>query len=282
MPGMSGLEVLQQIMWSMPTAAVVISGVSERGSAQTLEALRRGAVDFVLKYTPGAHVEPELLRQEIVAKVRAAARIRVVRSLRVTAAAEAEPPPRPPAAPADAAEYPPGGVVVIGASTGGPIALRELLGQLPADFPAALVVVQHIPASFTSVLAAQLDRAARLQVVEATDGCRLTPGQVLVAPGGHHLLLSSRGTVELRPGPDVGGHCPSIDVTMQSAAQAYGPRALGVVLSGMGDDGTQGLVAIHRRGGKTFAQDAASSVINGMPQRAIESGAVDCVARSTP
>jgi two-component system chemotaxis response regulator CheB len=169
----------------------------------------------------------------------------------------------------------PGGVVVIGASTDGPLALRELLENLAADFSAALIVVQHMPATFTAVLAAQLDRQLALAVKEAEDGDRLQPGLVLVAPGDYHLLARSDGTVEIASGPTIAGHCPSIDVTMQSVAQVFGPRAKGVILTGMGRDGALGLIAIKARGGQTFAQDAVTCVVNGMPRHAIACGAVD-------
>jgi two-component system chemotaxis response regulator CheB len=169
-------------------------------------------------------------------------------------------------------------LIVIGASTGGPLALRELLSGIPGDYPAAIVVVQHMPASFTGVLAAQLRRHVALDVREAEDGDLLRPGLALVAQGGLHLLLRPGLRVALRQGPAVGGHCPSIDVTMESAAQIYGSRVRGVVLTGMGDDGAMGLTAIRAKGGKTYAQDGESCIVNGMPLRAIEKGVVDFIA----
>jgi two-component system chemotaxis response regulator CheB len=276
-------------MAECPTPVLVVSGVSRRGAAATLQALRRGAVDFILKYTAGADTDPEALRRELVGKVRLAARVKVIRSLTGsvvggrTNGCDTSPPP--PALAANGAarpeprspwHVPP--VVVIGASTGGPVALRELLGALPKNFAAAVVVVQHMPATFTRVLAAQLDRQIGLAVREAADGDRLRAGGVLVAPGDYHMLLQPQGRVELVRGPRIGGHCPSIDVTMQSAAQAFGPRASGVVLTGMGSDGALGLLAVRGRGGRTYAQDAASCVVNGMPQQAIDRGAAERVA----
>ena len=168
--------------------------------------------------------------------------------------------------------------MVIGASTGGPVALRELLSNLPGDFATPIVIVQHMPASFTGVLAAQLDRQVPLKVREIEAGDRLQPGRALVAPGDFHLLLRSEMETELNRGPEIGGHRPCIDVTMQSAAQVYGARTKGILLTGMGDDGTLGLVSIRAKGGQTFAQDAASCAVNGMPRRAIEKGVVDHVA----
>ena len=296
MPEMDGLEALQQIMLDCPTPVVMVSGVSREAAMITLQALELGAVDFVLKYTPGIDTNPEALRWEIIDKVRAASKIKVVRSIRSKYAqlgqrlkehrdkeSEQEvarqhhavephlsgfPTPRP---------YTLGPVVVIGASTGGPIALRELLSQLPANFPAAIIVVQHIPAGFTEVLSAQLNNQISLTVKEAENGDRLEPGLVLVAPGGYHLLLQPNGRVMINQGAKIKGHRPSIDVTMQSVAQVYGAYTTGVVLTGMGDDGSLGLVAIQTKGGKTFAQSADTCVVNGMPQRAIEKGAVNRV-----
>jgi two-component system chemotaxis response regulator CheB len=278
MPGMGGLEVLDLVMRDCPTPVIVISGVSRKAASVTLQALERGAVDFVLKYSPGADTDPEALRREIVSKVRLAASVKVIRSLPQRLRAT----PRPRIGGSTGGKplpaHLPGGVVVIGASTGGPLALRELLEHLPADFPAALIVVQHMPATFTGVLAAQLDRQLALAVKEAEDGDRLQPGLVLIAPGDYHLLARSNGTVEIATGPAIAGHCPSIDVTMQSVAQVFGPRSKGIVLTGMGRDGALGLIAIRARGGQTFAQDAVTCVVNGMPRHAIACGAVDHIA----
>ncbi len=276
MPGVGGLEVLERVMHECPTPVVLVSGVSQQAAAVTVRALQRGAVDFVLKYVPGVDTNPDELRGEIVAKVRVAARVKVVRSLSGGRSGLVRVKPREPRpVPGPALD----GVVVVGASTGGPRALRDLLGGLPAGFPAAVVVVQHMPAAFTGALAAQLDRQVPLAVREASAGDRLRPGEVLVARGDHHLMLRPDGRVELPCGDrEGGGHCPSIDVTMRSAAEVFGARAHGVVLTGMGGDGALGLLAIRTKGGRTFAQDEASCVINGMPQRAIDQGAVERVA----
>ncbi len=281
MPQMDGLEALQRIMYDHPTPVVMISGVSSKAARTTLEAVEMGAVDFVLKYTPDADTNPNALRLDIISKVRAAAGIKVVRSLRPYAAdsprrkvkIKAAAVHRSPILP-----YLPGGVIVIGASTGGPVAVRELLAELPADIGAAIIVVQHIPASFTPVLAAQLDRRIALSVKEARTGDKLKAGQVLIAPGNFHLLIRPNSRIRLNQGQKIKGHRPSIDVTMQSVAQVYGAQTRGVVLTGMGDDGSLGLVAIRAKGGKTFAQNRDSCVINGMPQRARERGVVDFVA----
>jgi two-component system chemotaxis response regulator CheB len=283
MPEMDGLEALRQIMRECPAPVVVISGVSGKAATRTLQALDLGAVDFVLKYAPGSSVDPDELRQEIVAKVRAASQIRVIRLLDGNHAAPSAPvrtsfPAVAPVEDTGASRALPGGLIVIGASTGGPLALRELLSGIPRDYPGAIIVVQHMPASFTGVLASQLQRHVAIEVREAEDGDTLRPGLALVAQGGFHLLLRPGLRVALRQGPAACGHCPSIDITMESAAQIYGSRVKGVVLTGMGDDGSVGLAAIRAKGGMTFAQDAGSCIVNGMPLRAIEKGVVDNVA----
>jgi two-component system chemotaxis response regulator CheB len=294
MPGMSGLETLENIMQDCPTPIILVSGVSRRAATVTLQALELGAVDFVLKYTPGIDTDPDALREEIIAKVRVASQVKVVRSLRgrvlqervavnngrlvTTTLGRDEDADR---WMTDRIAPTMESVVVIGASTGGPLALCELLGNLPAEFPSAVLIVQHMPATFTRVLAAQLDRLVPLSVKEAEKGERLRAGVVYVAPGDYHLLLRPDLRIDLLQGPKIGGHRPSIDVTMQSVAQVLGSRAQGIVLTGMGSDGVLGLVAIRRRGGKTYTQDAATCVINGMPQRAIDKGTVDHIASPT-
>ena len=290
MPGAGGLEALQEIMRVAPTPTVVISGLSGRAADLTRRALEIGAVDFVLKYDDSGPVQPEELKQEILTKVRAAARTGLDHSSSATAldeppggsptrsdetsrSMETDGPPEPGPDGSLPVEY----LVVIGASTGGPLATRELLGKLPGSLPAAVLVVQHIAPSFTGILARQLGNHLGRPVQEAEADHPLTPGTFLVAPGDHHLLLNRESRTVLRQGPKVQGHRPSIDVTMQSAARVYGPRAIGIVLTGMGVDGTVGLHAIRNRGGATFAQASASCVMRGMPQKAVDSGVVDRV-----
>ncbi len=280
MPEMDGLEALARIMRECPTPVVAVSGVSGRAATRALQALDLGAVDFVLKYAPGAHIRPAEMCREILAKVRSASRIRVVRSVggrtRDARRPRLDPaictPCRPGQEPGGAA------VVVIGASTGGPVALSELLSVLPAGFPAGIVVVQHMPRGFTAVLAAQLDHRCRLRVREAEDGDEISPGAVLVAPGGYHLLLRPGMRVATCASGETLGYCPSIDAAMESAARIYGSRAVGVVLTGMGEDGASGLRAIHENGGVTFVQDSESCVVDGMTRRARERVPVEHVA----
>ncbi len=282
LPDMSGLDVLDKIMHECPTPVVLLSGSSREAAALTLQGLSLGAVDFVQKHPPGT--VPDALDHGLVAKIRAASRIRVIRSLHVRRTPSRTPGQRlTPTAivktvpPSEDGPSTITRVIVIGASTGGPTALRELLSGLPADFAAAVIVVQHMPEAFTTVLAAQLDRTVPLHVREAVDGDRLAHGTVLVAPGGLHLLVGPDGRIQLTQEPEVGGHRPAIDVTMQSVAQRYGARSEGIILTGMGADGAMGLLAIRTQGGMTCAQDAASCVVDGMPHQAVATGAVDYI-----
>ena len=295
MPEMSGLETLERIMHECPVPVVLVSGVSRRAAQATFDGINLGAIDFILKYAPGMDTDPDSLRQEITSKVRAAARVKIVRSIRSRRAPDVQEPSikTTPVAVAStvqrngkrASEFDArlfsDGVVIIGASTGGPLALRDLLGSLPADFPLGILIVQHMPAAFTPVLAAQLNRQVALHVREAQEGDYITPGVALVAPGDNHLRLNAGGRVRLDKQPPVAGHRPSIDVTMGAAAAVYGTRTHAVVLTGMGSDGVQGLAVVKYKGGKTYAQDGPSCVINGMPQRAIEKGVVDHIAPPT-
>ncbi len=291
MPEMNGLEALDVIMAEIPTPVIMLSGVSRQAAMTTLKAIDMGAVDFILKYSPDTNIDPEILRQEIISKVKSASKIKVIRSIRHCVGKQNQHIATPEMAeileaakPLSVDEYSTvsylsGEIVVIGASTGGPVAIRELLETLSTDFHASIIIVQHIPASFSSVLVAQMNRSTSFEVILAKDGDELKPGRIMVAPGDHHLLMKTNGQVELNSGPTINGHRPSIDVTMQSVAQVYGSRTTGVLLTGMGNDGAQGMVTIHAKKGKTYAQDAESCVVNGMPQRAIDKGVVDRVGQ---
>jgi two-component system, chemotaxis family, protein-glutamate methylesterase/glutaminase len=282
MPGMSGMQALDIIMSECPVPVMVVSGVSRQAADMTLLALNHGAVDFIFKYIPGVDTDPLALREEIISKARVAAQIKVVRTLhlRREQAQIGDQPPTSPTEQTGKALQPlfRGNLVVIGASTGGPVALRTLVCELPEDFKDAVVIVQHMPPEFTRVFAAHLEQQARLIVKEAQPGDSIRPGVVLVAPGGSHLLFNPDGRVELNQGVEIAGHRPSIDVTMQSAAQVFGAHTRGIVLTGMGEDGSMGLLAIRSKGGKTFAQDEQSSIVYGMPQRAIKKGLADFIA----
>ncbi len=292
MPGLKGLDALESLLREHRVPVIVISGVSHKSAALTLEALEIGAVDFILKYTPGLATEPEKLRAEIIAKVIVASqaqphlvtRAEFSAALRSHSQASQSLPPelaivrRRFSSGYNFHQLPPQGVVVIGASTGGPVALRQLMNELPVNFPSAVLIIQHLPPTFTKVLAEQLNSQVEMKIKEAEDGEELKIGTALVAPGGCHLRLESDTRIRLDQGPEFKGYRPSIDLAMQSVAEVWRSRARGVLLTGMGHDGALGMSEIRGRGGRTFAQDAESCTINGMPQSAIAMGAVDHVA----
>jgi len=272
MPRMDGLAFLERLMRVRPMPVVMVSALTQRGCEATLRALELGAVDVVPKPHVDVRERLEDVAAELVAKVKAAARARP-RPRRAAAAA-----PRPPASgmPTYRASE---AVVVIGASTGGTEALREILTALPATAP-GIVIVQHMPEGFTAAFARRLDALAAVRVAEAADGDRVLPGHALVAPGNRHVRLVRDGAavrVALVDGPPVNQHRPSVDVLFASAAAALGPNAVGVLLTGMGRDGAEGLLALRRAGARTIAQDEATSVVWGMPREAIALGAAERV-----
>jgi two-component system chemotaxis response regulator CheB len=274
MPGLDGAQAVRELMRLQPTPVVMLSAHTREGARETLEALAAGAVDFVQK--PAGEVSAALseIGAQLVAKVIAAAAAAPQQA--------SSPSPSPSAArkPRAAALAAPGlpKVVVIGVSTGGPAALARVLPRVPADTPLALLVVQHLPAGFTAALADRLDALSPIAVREAVDGDRLEPGLALIAPGDHHVELATDGRLRLDDGPEVNGVRPSADVTMRAVARVFGRRAVGVLMTGMGRDGAEGMRAIKQAGGATLAQDQASCVIYGMPRAAVETGCVDRVA----
>jgi two-component system chemotaxis response regulator CheB len=278
MPGGDGLDLLRLLADEPPVSIVVISGVTRLAAATTLKALELGAVDFILKYSPDAPISRASLRREIIAKVKAAAAAHPARrTLPAAAPVNVQPPAQSRAitravAPLDAA-----GVVIIGASTGGPSAIGELVTQLPADFAAPCVIVQHLPASFTAPFAAQLKRRAKVPVRVAEEGDRLEAGLVFVAPGAMHLVIKPDGRVHLQTPASKDFYRPSIDIAMASAAEAYGAAAIGVVLTGIGNDGSEGLKQIRNAGGEGFVQDVASCIVPSMPERALQHAGADVV-----
>ena len=291
MPNIRGTELLGLLqLASEKSAVVMVTGVSRRAAAITLEALRLGAQDFHLKFTAEAPVEPEVWERELLSKVRAAHQRRQPRAVSRSGVAKTKP-KSPPAAPLRRERQPvavtaslpttmpPPRVVIIGGSTGGITAIERILTDLDPVTSDAVIIVQHLPAAFTHSLLHQLQNRTSLPIEEARHGETLAAGQVYLTPGGCHLRLTQRTPqapihIELADGPPINGHLPCIDVTMQSAADLFGPRAVGILLSGMGSDGASGIAAIHAVGGDTLAQDASTCVIFGMPQRAIEQRAV--------
>jgi two-component system, chemotaxis family, protein-glutamate methylesterase/glutaminase len=273
MPRMSGLQFLEHLMRTRPMPVIMVSSLTERGADVTLRALALGAVDFVSKPKLDIARGTFDIGAELVAKVKGAARARV---RRVAAAL-------PPAAHAQApvASHPSmQRLVAIGASTGGTEALTAVLTRLPPDAP-AVVIVQHMPPVFTQRFAERLDGQCRIRVREARDGEEVLPGTALLAPGGdHHMEIlgaAGRYVVRLRVAPPLNHHRPSVDVLFQSCAKNARANAVGVLLTGMGADGAEGLLAMRFAGARTMAQDEATSVVFGMPKEAIARGAAERV-----
>lgn len=276
MPGMGGLEAIRRIMAVRPTPIIVLSAHAQRGAELTLQALDLGAVDFVEKPSSSLSGGISAISIELVEKVKSAARI-VFREPSVAPHAPLPEAPAgtPPAAlPADEDG---GGcdLVAIGTSTGGPVALKTVLTMLPGELPVGIVVVQHMPPVFTKAFADRLNACCQVSVKEAENGDLITPGQVLLAPGNWHMTVSRFGgesRVLLNQNESVNGHRPSVDVLMHSVAFEFGSRALGVIMTGMGKDGAEGLRALHSRGGHVIAQDKESSVIYGMNREVVQNG----------
>ncbi len=267
MPHMDGLTFLRKIMTLRPTPVVMISTLTQRGADTTLEALEIGAVDFVAKPTADLAQAMEGLAAELQSKVKAAAgsRLGVRRPAPVARAPRQE-----------RRRGSKGKLVFVGASTGGVEALKTLLMGLPPDCPPVLIT-QHMPARFTTGFAERLNRECPMRVSEAAHDQRVEPGHVYIAPGSHHLEIARHGThlvCRLSDGPPVSGHRPSVDVLFRSAARIVPLAAVGVILTGMGKDGAEGLLELRHAGGTTFGQDEDSSLIYGMPRAALERGAV--------
>jgi two-component system chemotaxis response regulator CheB len=280
MPGADGLELLRQLASEPPVSVVVISGVTRLAAAITLKALELGAVDFILKYTPAVPVSRASLRREIISKVKAAAAAHPARrSAAVATQSPVAVPVAPPRASVRVAASPDTpGVVVVGASTGGPTAIRELLNQLAGDFATPCVIVQHLPAAFTAPFAAQLGRHAKVKVKVAASGDRLEPGVALIAPGSMHLVIRHDGRISLQKPAEKDFYRPSIDLAMSSAADTFGAAAVGVVLTGIGNDGSEGLKRIRDAGGECFVQEISSCIVPSMPERALQRAGADLVA----
>jgi two-component system chemotaxis response regulator CheB len=282
MPRMDGLTFLRKIMLENPIPVVICSSLAETGSAVAIQALEEGALDIVLKPRLGVKGFIEESAQRIVHAVRAAASADLGKRARRVVPATAHPGVKAAAmlAPAAAAiRQTTNKVVVIGASTGGTEALRVLLEALPASVP-GIAIVQHMPEYFTNQFAMRLDETCKIDVKEACSNDRLSGGRALVAPGNHHLIVRRSGALyvaDLWDGPRVTRHRPSVDVLFHSAAEACGPNAMGVILTGMGNDGTEGMLEMKKAGAYTVAQDQATSVVFGMPKEAIAAGAVDDV-----
>jgi two-component system chemotaxis response regulator CheB len=317
MPMMDGITAVRHIMQRCPTPVLMFSSLTHEGARVTLDALDAGAVDFLPKNFEDISRNPDKVKQMLCEKVHSISRSNrrfggfgsthsttaapastsapVTSSLRSspTAAPAARPMPTP-ARPSPAAHAPHHApahhaptspapkrkaykLVAIGTSTGGPVALQRVLTQLPANFPAPIVLIQHMPAAFTKAFAERLDKLCRISVKEAEDGDILRPGLALLAPGGKQMMVDGRGAVKILPGDERLNYKPCVDITFGSAAKSYGDKVLAVVLTGMGADGREGARLLKQGGSHIWAQDEASCVIYGMPMAIVKADLADAV-----
>ncbi|MDR6680098.1 protein-glutamate methylesterase/protein-glutamine glutaminase [Pseudomonas oryzihabitans] len=299
MPMMDGITAVRHIMQKCPTPVLMFSSLTHEGARVTLDALDAGAVDYLPKNFEDISRNPASVQKLLCEKIhhiaRSNRRFAVAPSVAAAAApaapapTSARPTTRPapstgahaPQATAAPASPPPKRkhyrLVAIGTSTGGPVALQRVLTQLPANFPAPLVLIQHMPAAFTKAFAERLDKLCRISVKEAEDGDQLRPGLALLAPGGKQMMVDGRGTVKILPGDERLNYKPCVDVTFGSAAKAYADKVLAVVLTGMGADGREGARMLKQVGSQVWAQDEASCVIYGMPMAIAKANLADAV-----
>ncbi len=273
MPRMDGLTFLRKLMTHYPLPVIIVSSLTPKGSKMALEALEGGAVDVLSK--PGGSYSIGDMTVQLKEKIRGAARVNLTR-LRGAASTERGPLPAIPTALSETTQK----VIAIGASTGGTEALKEVLMRMPLNTP-GILVVQHMPPHFTTAFAERLNRLCQIEVREAKDGDSVLNGQALIAPGNFHMLLRRSGSryyVNVKDGPLVHHQRPAVDVLFNSVAQYAGGNSIGVILTGMGADGAQGLLKMKGAGAKTIAQDEASCVVFGMPKEAIKLGATDRIA----
>jgi len=308
MPGMDGLTVLQRVMATHPLPVVMVSSLTEDGAHITIRALELGAVDFVSKHVDGSSLKISTIREPLCQKVRAAGKAigkvglpsSDANSVAKLGGPFEKPMPSDPftvkpqnsvAAKDQTFRYRsyPGSIglsslLAIGSSTGGPQALQHVLTQLSSDFPGAVIVAQHMPKFFTKPFAERLNHLCALEVREAQNGDEVNPGTILLGPGGQHITLERRGTKVMTIVSEQPTHLPyrpSVDLMMESAAAIYGAKVLGVVMTGMGQDGLEGARAIKAQGGTVFAQDEATSIVYGMPKAVAENGCADKVISLT-
>lgn len=270
MPNLDGLGALKRIMSKRPTPVVMVSSLTREGAEVTIRALELGAVDFALKTASRGSKAVRGLIEELTEKVHQAAKANVTGALKKPARAKRDeyPEARMPAKKR---------VVVIASSTGGPQALRLVVPQLPADLSVPVLIVQHLPASFTARMAESLNKASALTVEEARPGRVIVSGKVYVAPGGVHMVVSRGGSIRLNLDDPECSVRPSANLTMESAAAAYGDGTLGVVLTGMGSDGTRGAGLIRKAGGEVIAEAESTCVVYGMPKSVVQAGYADRV-----
>ena len=286
MPHMDGLQATAQIMTTNPHPIVIVSSESRDGAASTVKALELGAIEFIAKPSGAIDLDMQSIREDLLRKVKMAAKVRVVRtasrlaatlqSLPSAASSISRPAPFVSQSSHVADQRFP--VVVLAASTGGPATVMRLAPGFTKEFPAAVILVQHMPAAFTTQFAAQLAEFTEIRVKEAEAGDTLQPGSLYICPGAQHLRVNPLGRIQLDAVTGrIAGYLPNIDVTMESVAAYGGALSIGVVLTGMGNDGALGAKAIKKAGGHVIAQDEATSVIFGMPAEAIKLQVVDQV-----
>ena len=292
MPMMDGITAVRNIMQRCPTPVLMFSSLTHEGARVTLDALEAGAADFLPKNFEDISRNPEKVKQLLCERIHTVARSNR-RSLNPTPAPIAGTPGKPAApsslgrpnvsapAPVTARASVPKRksykLVAIGTSTGGPVALQRVLTQLPANFPAPLVLIQHMPAAFTKAFAERLDKLCRINVKEAEDGDLLRPGLALLAPGGKQMMIDGRGAVRILPGDERLNYKPCVDITFGSAAKSFHDKVLAVVLTGMGADGREGARLLKQGGSQVWAQDEASCVIYGMPMAVVKANLVDAI-----
>ncbi|MFK0268822.1 protein-glutamate methylesterase/protein-glutamine glutaminase [Pseudomonas asiatica] len=305
MPMMDGITAVRHIMQRCPTPVLMFSSLTHEGARVTLDALDAGAVDYLPKNFEDISRNPDKVKQLLCEKVHTISRSNrrfgsyashapvaapapagsshAPTSSFASPAAARTPAPARAAAPAAAPAHSPAPkrkpykLVAIGTSTGGPVALQRVLTQLPANFPAPIVLIQHMPAAFTKAFAERLDKLCRISVKEAEDGDMLRPGLALLAPGGKQMMIDGRGTVKILPGDERLNYKPCVDITFGSAAKSYGDKVLSVVLTGMGADGREGARLLKQGGSTVWAQDEASCVIYGMPMAIVKANLADAV-----
>ena len=273
MPVMNGLEALEEIMKTTPMPVVMVSSLTQEGAETTFKALSLGCVDFIGKPSGTISLNIRDVGQELIEKVVAASTAKVGRPSSPHRSA-----PRATAPSAAGISTGRVDIVAIASSTGGPMALNDLMPKIPANFPVPIVITQHMPKEFTSSFAKRLNDASQIEVVEGFDGLTLKPGRAVIAPGGSHLLLKRRtgATVcALSDAPPVLSVKPAANIMFQSVAEQYGGNVLCVILTGMGRDGTDGAVALKKRGAYVIAESQKTCVVYGMPKAAIDAGVVD-------
>ncbi len=278
MPGLNGLETLKRIMKECPVPVIMVSSLTQQGAETTLDALNFGAFDYLSKQNSILSVDTTKVRDDLIAKIYAAAESRKRRPMGRVPASELP----SPVFVHKRTHFAVPGVIVLGTSTGGPKALQEILPTLPSDLPVAILIVQHMPRGFTKPLAIRLNGLCRIKIREAEQDDLVEPGCVYIAPAGQHMTVYrgalSKVAIRLSTFPEKTTHTPSVDVTMLSVAEVFQNLAMGIIMTGMGSDGAQGMQAIYRAGGLTVGQDEASCAVYGMPRACAELGILHRVA----